>query len=325
MLSGDNRRKGPTRGAATVALLGACLSLGVAQRGFAAEAGTRSTPDGHQVLISKDVGGERWAMNLDLNSGTLTGNVFFPDGSPPKFVWCERTGTDGSLDPVSGEIRYRCKGGETCAQAPCADSGWSDLGEVSLPGSFFLPATDPFSPLREPDHYCSDACYFEEDIGGEQSLTVKSACCNYVTLAQPALRQVRRGDDLVIRLWHFQLTGPSKAEAYTAIQMGERLVWDARLPFPCRGGIIGAVPGGDCPDASRPADADPSQFEADFDLPAGASIYLHIQNHGENSYNMVEISVNGRPLVAADEWRAVSKGLRVRPGTRPASGLGTAR
>lgn len=315
-------QQGGARAAARLALL---LALGLTTRaGIAAEAGTRTTPDGHQVLISKDVGGERWAMNLDLNSGTLTGNVFFPDGSPPKFVWCERTGTDGTFDPLAGEVRYRCRGGDVCGGVPCTDAAWSDLGEVSLPGSFFLPATDPFSALREPDHFCSDACYFPEEIAGEPSLTVKSSCCNYVTLVQPALRPVRRGDDIVIRLWHFQLTGPANAKAYTAIQMGDRVAWSAVLPFPCRGGIIGAVPGGDCLDASSPARADPSEFTAGFDLAVGAPIYLHVQNHGENSYNMVEISVNGRPLVASDAWQAVSRGLRVRPGERPAAGFAAA-
>ena len=59
-------------------------------------AGTRTTPDGKQVLISKDVGSERWAISMNLDDGTVTGNVFRP-GAEPSFVWCERTGDDGAL------------------------------------------------------------------------------------------------------------------------------------------------------------------------------------------------------------------------------------
>jgi hypothetical protein len=284
-----------------------------------AEAGSRSTSDGHRILISKDVGQERWAMNLDLNDGTMTGNVFFPGGGPPKFVWCERKGDDRSLDPVLGEIRYACRGAEVCQQAPCADGGWATIGEVSVPGSFFLPATDPFSPLRLPSHYCSEVCTYPEDIGGEPSFSIQSTCCNYVTLGQRTTRDIRPGDDLTIRLWHYQLTGPSSARAYLAVQINDRIVWEARLPLPCAGGITGFIPNGDCRDASSPAESDPYQFKADFDAPAGSVVYLHIQNHGDNSYNMIEASVEGRSFILSDAWTHVSKGLRVRPAGRPAS------
>lgn len=289
-----------------------------------AEAGSRSTSDGHRILISKDVGQERWAMNLDLNDGTMTGNVFFPGGGPPQFVWCERRGDDGSLDPVLGEIRYSCKGADVCTEAPCADGGWKTLGEVSVPGSFFLPATDPFSPLRLPAQYCSDVCTYPEDIGGEPSFSIQTNCCNYVTLGQRTTRDIRRGDQLTIRLWHYQLTGPSNAKSYLAVQINDRLAWEARLPFPCAGGITGFVPNGDCRDAATPAESDPYRFTADFDAPAGSVVYLHVQNHGENSYNMVEASVGGESFILSDAWTHVSKGLRVRPGGRPASVEGAA-
>ncbi len=308
-----------TTRAAGIALALAILAL---PSGAAAEAGTRSSPDGHRILLNKDVGAERWAMNLDLNDGTLTGNVFFPGGGPPKFVWCERAGDDGSFDPVLGEVRYTCRGAEVCDKAPCGDAGWTTLGEVAVPGSFFLPATDPFSPLRLPSNYCSSVCTYPEDIGGEPSFSIQTTCCNYVTLGQRTTREIRRGDPVTIRLWHYQLTGPSSAKAYIAVQINGTIVWEAKLPFPCAGGITGFVANADCRDASSPAQSDPYQFVADFDAPAGSVVYLHVQNHGENSYNMVEASVNGESFIASDGWAQVSKGLRVRPGSRPAQGAG---
>jgi hypothetical protein len=53
----------------------------------AGASGAQVTPDGRRALISKDVGGQRWAINRNQD-GTVTGNVFFPGGGPPQFVFC---------------------------------------------------------------------------------------------------------------------------------------------------------------------------------------------------------------------------------------------
>jgi hypothetical protein len=291
-----------------------CLRIGAGASAWAQPAaGTRTTPDGRQVLISKDVAGERWAIAIDLVDGTATGNVFRP-GATPKFVWCERTGDDGSLDPVGGEAIYRCRGADQCAGAPCDGASWTDLGEVRLPGSFVLPAEDPFSALRTPAHFCDDGCHFAEFLQvGEYSYTVESGYCNYFTMVQPTLREIRAGDEIHIRFWHFALTAPGGGRAYLALQVGDRVIWDARLPIPCRGGIVGAIPGGDCIDTPGAADADPARFVADFDAPAGAPIYVHVQNHGANNYSLVEASVNGGSLVDHDAWQQASRGLPLLP------------
>lgn len=63
--------------------------------------GLQITRDGARVLISKDLAGERWAITRDVTSGTVTGNVFYPDGREPAFVFCdetESTETDVTLD-----------------------------------------------------------------------------------------------------------------------------------------------------------------------------------------------------------------------------------
>ena len=163
----------------------ATVALGVRPALAQGAAGTRTTPDGKQVLISKDVGSERWAISMNLDDGTVTGNVFRP-GAEPSFVWCERKGDDGSLDPVNGEIRYSCRGASPCDASPCETSAWTTLGDVSLPGSFFLPAEDPFSTLRLPSHFCDDTCHFAEFLqDGEYSYSVDSGYCDYVTMVQP--------------------------------------------------------------------------------------------------------------------------------------------
>lgn len=100
--------------------------------------GLQVTPDGLRTLISKDVGGERWAIT-ENEDGTVTGNVFRTDGGEPQFVWCERIANDGNPDPYEEQITYRCSGAGTCGSLACPAGQWTTIGDVTLPGSFFLP------------------------------------------------------------------------------------------------------------------------------------------------------------------------------------------
>ena len=92
-----------------------------------AQRGVQLVPDATQRLVSKDVGDERWAITLDVESGIVTGNVYRKDGGDPQYVWC--VPQDGSKDPM----RLRCHGTGGC-------DGWVDLGDVELPASFFRPS-----------------------------------------------------------------------------------------------------------------------------------------------------------------------------------------
>lgn len=104
----------------------------------AAQSGVQLTPDGRRTLVNKDVGGERWAIDLGPD-GTVTGNVFFPDGREPQFVWCDAP--DGAEPDENGEIDFSCYGGDPCPSAPCPPEGWSFIADVSLPRSFFEPSS----------------------------------------------------------------------------------------------------------------------------------------------------------------------------------------
>jgi polyhydroxybutyrate depolymerase len=98
-------------------------------------AGVQIQPGGGRVLVSKDVGAERWAIVRDESDGTVTGNVFIAGESTPRFVFCREIATN----PSSAEITYDCRGGEQCMAAPCDPAGWTPLGEVRIPATFFFP------------------------------------------------------------------------------------------------------------------------------------------------------------------------------------------
>ena len=55
----------------------------------ARESGIQFSPDDKRVFVSKDVGGQRFAITLNTDDGTVTGNVFSPEGGEPKFIFCE--------------------------------------------------------------------------------------------------------------------------------------------------------------------------------------------------------------------------------------------
>lgn len=91
---------------------------------------TTVSADSRVIMVSKDVGGQRWAITRDLRALTVTGNVFSPEGGPAQFVWCAQR------DETSQQISFTCYGASPCGQVSCADT-WSFIANVDLPSSFF--------------------------------------------------------------------------------------------------------------------------------------------------------------------------------------------
>lgn len=127
----------------------ATLGVTLAAPSAAAQSGVRDSLDGSSILVNKDVGEERWAISFHHASGTVTGNVFFPDGRDPAFVWCAPEGEPGSIEPAAPDLALACYGSDPCDGAPCAGPAWSFLANVTLPVSFFLVGDAP-APTASP-------------------------------------------------------------------------------------------------------------------------------------------------------------------------------
>ena len=93
--------------------------------------GVQVSPDSQQQVVSKNVGEERWAITRSVSDGTVIGNVFFPGGGEPRFLWCEQLGE------TSEGLQLRCLGADRCPVAPCTDRDWTEIAEVTIPRSFF--------------------------------------------------------------------------------------------------------------------------------------------------------------------------------------------
>ncbi len=111
---------------------GALRCLGTAScRGDARQSGVQLVPSGRSILVSKDVGGERWAIGrreLDLS---VTGNVYAGPSAAPTFLRCDAVGGDPNVL-------------DCFASPPCSGLGtdceslWQFVARVTdLPTDFF--------------------------------------------------------------------------------------------------------------------------------------------------------------------------------------------
>ncbi len=107
-----------------------------------AKSPVRFTPDGTTILVNKNVGTERWTISLDAERATVSGNVLIGDDDA-RFLWCGITDAIGDPgDLASQTLVMHCFYGDPCTDvASCGAgfSGWHSIGEVQIPGTFFLP------------------------------------------------------------------------------------------------------------------------------------------------------------------------------------------
>ena len=134
-------------------------------------------------------------------------------------------------------------------------------------------AGDPFDDRPATPAVCQEWAYLAEDSGGSRVFSIQTAGCPYATFMQPTLVDVYEGEFLDARLWHFRLTALDPAEAHVAVALGaEGLGVDTRLPMPSDSGVLG------------------NTWRAPRDYPAGTPVYFHVHNHGDNEYQLIELS-----------------------------------
>ncbi|HEY8516303.1 MAG TPA: hypothetical protein VIS07_12375 [Candidatus Binatia bacterium] len=132
-----------------------------------AQTGATLTPNERNFMVNKDVGPERWTINVNLSSTSadsivnVTGNIFRADGGPPSFVLCQvRPDSTGSLNDPGSEFRLTCQGADACqtSASECARDSWSLInGDVRIPASFFLPPGGLGAPASASASDASDA------------------------------------------------------------------------------------------------------------------------------------------------------------------------
>ena len=139
-------------------------------------------------------------------------------------------------------------------------------------------ADDPFYPEDDSDVVpCTPSVYGSEVQGDDVWFSVKTVDCNYLTVWQPLLVDVPADAQLRVRLWHFKFTQTEGTYTH-AIAVGDPpdTYWEAELPLPItESGLL-------------PYDLVPISRS----LSAGEPVYWHLNNHGLNSWHLIEFSAN---------------------------------
>ena len=138
------------------------------------------------------------------------------------------------------------------------------------------PAADPFAERGRPTvHSCESGSYFEA-IPGWFELELARCRDRYASVHQPSLNQVQAGDTIEFTFAHLLLRPVTldTTEAYVALAINQTVVWERVIPIQV---------------AARTYE---EQFTLPMDAPAGSDVVFHIDNHGENSYDVGPLKIN---------------------------------
>ena len=137
------------RGRRLAPLLAVLATLAASDAAAQTPSGSTLSPDLQSFLVNKDLGTERWTINVNLYSTdpddviNVTGNIFRSDGGPASFVTClVREDSTGTLNDPDSTFRLSCSGSDACTSTAefCAREDWTLIADdVSVPASFFLP------------------------------------------------------------------------------------------------------------------------------------------------------------------------------------------
>ncbi len=137
------------------------------------------------------------------------------------------------------------------------------------------PASDPFAQMRPAGTPCDEAGLGVEDGAGGPEFEIDTAACNYASLRQPALTTAIAGETLRVRIWHDDLTSlGGEATGYVGVHIADAIVYEADVPIPAEAGLLSA---------------DLTLLDA-FEV--GTDVVVHVHNHGENTWSIVELSVS---------------------------------
>lgn len=158
------------------------------------------------------------------------------------------------------------------------DEGWTLLPPEADPFVDGDPTTffaDPESSLSEDPRprRCTETEVGPNLLGQEPVLDVDTGRCGWATVSQRLREDVRPDDKLGLRIFYFSQAVFDAAEAHVVVRIGEDDLLDERVPLPTTSGLLG--------------------FEETAALSAdtGETVLWHVGNHGDNTWNFIELSV----------------------------------
>lgn len=132
------------------------------------------------------------------------------------------------------------------------------------------PLVDPWAEFRPDVVDCGLSGWFPE---GEDSIEVNTSKCSYATLVTPAIASARAGDELELWFWHYELTAPEPATGHAGLEIDGTRLWDYEV----------AIPG----DAFFVEE----RVVLERDVEIGDPVFIHVRNHGQNTWTYRRIAV----------------------------------
>ena len=133
---------------------------------------------------------------------------------------------------------------------------------------------DPFN-LYWSDHVrCGDDDHGLELLADIWAYSIQTGNCNWLTIEQPTLSAIQKGDVVRAEIWHFFLSALEPASARVALATKDGILAETTEPIP------------------QPARLMELEFRAETSIEKNTPIYFHISNHGTNSWHLLDIQVN---------------------------------
>ncbi len=139
--------------------------------------------------------------------------------------------------------------------------------------AFVDPAADALWPAPEGAALCTAEDIQVQNFGVDEAVEVDTRFgCGWATVSQPTLVDLDAGDDVQVRVFYFsQLTFPA-AQAEVAIALDGEVVSSTLVDIPSSSGLIAP------------------RLTLTRAVPAGSLAHFHVGNHGDNSWNLIELA-----------------------------------
>lgn len=159
-----------------------------------------------------------------------------------------------------------------CPSPDCEEK--ADLVDMTA-WQLLAPAEDPFAPPADALLCTSDDIRMEPfGIGAPIALDVDTRTgCGWATLRQETRAELVAGDDVFSRLFYFSQNSFPADVANIVLRLGDEDLWRFEVPIPVAATKL------EFPTVAL-----------DRDVPAGTPVFFHVGNHGDNSWNLLEVS-----------------------------------
>lgn len=139
-------------------------------------------------------------------------------------------------------------------------------------GEAWQPASAAQDPLghERPAHVECPVAAWGPELGG---LEIQTGTCNYFFATQPSLAAIEPGDAVDVVVFHDRLDAAEPAEGHVAILLGDEVVWEAHVEIPADANVLEA------------------RIVSERAWPAGATVGLHLHNHGYNAWTVLSVEL----------------------------------